>query len=157
MNNRQLCAFDMRVDDLDDQGRPFLYLLQEGQMRRQLPTKRRAAALLVCVLRSLLNRSSRSSRSSLRFSRSDFLQTSRSSNFRRWPARSFRRRLAQPCSGLPEVVPSRGKRALGRPFDGRSYACSVGVRMKGDFDDLRITSRGTEAALAPTGVNTVRC
>ena len=33
MKNRQLCAFDMRVDDLDDQGRAFLYLLPDAQMR----------------------------------------------------------------------------------------------------------------------------
>ena len=34
MKNRQLCAFDMRVDDLDDQGWAFLYLLPDAQMRR---------------------------------------------------------------------------------------------------------------------------
>ena len=33
MKNRQLCAFYMRVDDLDDQGRAFLYLLPDAQMR----------------------------------------------------------------------------------------------------------------------------
>jgi hypothetical protein len=156
MNNRQLCALDMRVDDLDDQGRPFPYLLQEGQIRRQLPTKRRAAALLVYVLRSLLNRSSRSFRSSLPLSRSDFLRPSGSSNFQRWPTRSFRRRLGQSRSGSPEVVPSRGKPALGRPFDGEELCTQRGGGgMKGDFDDLRITSRG--AALYPTSVNTIRC
>ena len=34
MKNRQLCAFDMRVDDLDDQGWAFLYLLPDAQVRR---------------------------------------------------------------------------------------------------------------------------
>jgi hypothetical protein len=42
MKNRQLCAFDMSVDDLDDQGRPFLYLLQDAVRRRATAQQRRA-------------------------------------------------------------------------------------------------------------------
>jgi hypothetical protein len=34
MTSRELCAFDMRVDDLDDQGRLFLYFLLDGLMGR---------------------------------------------------------------------------------------------------------------------------
>jgi hypothetical protein len=67
--------------------------------------------------RRFLNSSSRSSRSSSRFSRSGFLQPSRSSNFQRWASRSSRRGLAHPGAGLPEVVPSGAGAARGRPFD----------------------------------------
>ena len=47
MKSRQLCAFDMRVDDLDDQGRAFLYLLPDAPMRRA--TAQQGGAQQQCV------------------------------------------------------------------------------------------------------------
>ena len=48
MKNRQLCAFDMRVDDLDDQGRPFLYSLQDA-VRVTGDAQQAARSAMVCV------------------------------------------------------------------------------------------------------------
>jgi hypothetical protein len=90
------------------------------------------ASALGCLRRTLINRSSRSSKSSLRFCRSDFLQPSRPSNSSRGRPGRPGVGLAQPSSGLPEVGLSMG----------RSYASSAEVRMKGDIDDLQITYRG---------------
>jgi hypothetical protein len=41
----------------------------------------------------------------------------------------------RPARACPRSSPRGAGAALGRPFDERSYACSVEVRMKGDIDD----------------------
>ena len=99
------------------------YLLQDVQMSRATAQQVARASALGCLRRTLINRSSRSSRSSLRFCRSDFLQPSRPSNSSRGRPGRPGVGLAQPSSGLPEVVLSMG----------RSYACQCGGRMKGDL------------------------
>jgi hypothetical protein len=115
MKNRQLCAFDMRVDDLDDQGWAFLYLLPDAQVRRATAQQGglqrqcvKSAQQLIQVIQVILTPL-----------RKRFLATIKVvTNFQRWPSRSSRRGLAHPSAGLPEVVPSGAGAARGRPFDG---------------------------------------
>jgi hypothetical protein len=48
----------------------------------------------------------------------------------------------RPARACRKSSPRGQATALGRPWMGRSYACSVEVRMKGDIDDLQIAYRG---------------
>jgi hypothetical protein len=115
MKDRQLCAFDMKVDDLADQGRPFLYLLQEGQMRRQCPPSgarqrpgvslensyQQVIQVIQVVLALLPQR---------------FLATIKAVQFQPWSARPSRCGLGAAQLGL----------ARGRPFDGAELCIQCG-------------------------------
>jgi hypothetical protein len=97
---------------------------------------------MMSVEGSLLNTSSRSSRSSLSLCRGDFFATVKVVQFSAVAGQAVPAQAAPPGSALLRSSTEWQALRLVVLFDQQSYALGVEVRMGNDTGDLQITARG---------------
>jgi hypothetical protein len=138
MKNRRLCAFHMRVDDLDDQGRAFLYLLPDAQTRRAAAQPRGWQRQCEVCSTAHPGRPGHSYASPAAISCNYQGRPIFSAGRPGRPGAGWR----NPARAMPEVVPSSGRLRSVVLSMARSYACGLEVKMKHAIDDLLITMAG---------------